>query len=159
MFKTRCFRYSPKAPNLGNYVIYGVCASEVLVDILTGQHQVVRVDILEDTGNSISPSIDIGQVEGAFVMGQGYWSTEKLVFSNDGELLTNRTWNYKPPGAKDIPVDLRVKFPKNNPNPVGVLKSKGDGLNCRYKICDLLTMFKQLQQNRRCVCHVPCHLQ
>lgn len=124
---TATYMFKPTPPNLERYPIYGVCAAEVLVDILTGLHQVVRVDILEDTGNSMSPGIDIGQVEGAFVMGLGYWTTEKLVFSEDGALLTNRTWTYKPPGAKDIPIDLRVKFPSNNPNPVGVLKSKATG--------------------------------
>jgi xanthine dehydrogenase/oxidase len=73
----------------------------------------------------MSPDIDIGQIEGAFVMGMGYHTTELIVFNYEGKILTNNTWTYHPPGAKDIPCDFRVKFPKNNPNPVGVLKSKG----------------------------------
>lgn len=81
---------------------------------------------MEDTGNSISPSIDMGQVEGGFVMGLGMWTTENVQFDSDGRIVTNRSWNYKIPGPKDIPVDFRVTFPANNPNPTGVLKSKGN---------------------------------
>lgn len=120
-------RQSDQSPNPPpNYTIYGVCVSEVMLDVLTGNYIATRVDILEDVGNSISPSIDIGQVEGAFVMGMGLWMTEHVTFDDDGKILTNRSWNYKIPGAKDIPVDFRVYFPKNNPNPTGVLKSKGN---------------------------------
>ncbi|EFA13013.1 xanthine dehydrogenase/oxidase [Tribolium castaneum] len=116
--------FSPNEPNVNTYLIYGVCATEVLVDVLTGQHIISRVDLIEDTGQSMSPAIDIGQVEGAFVMGMGYYTTEKIVYNYEGKILTNNTWTYYPPGPKDIPVDFRVKFPKDNPNPVGVLKSK-----------------------------------
>lgn len=60
-----------------------------------------------------------------FFSGIGYYTTEEIVFSPEGELLTTRTWNYKPPGAKDIPLNFRIKFPENNPNPIGILKAKG----------------------------------
>lgn len=98
--------------------------SEVEVDVLTGVYQITRVDILEDTGSSTSPLIDIGQIEGAFIMGVGLWTTEETIFTSEGRLLTNRTWTYKVPCAQDIPIDFRVKMPKNNPNPAGVLFSK-----------------------------------
>lgn len=64
------FSYSPNQPSIQSYPIFGVCATDVEIDILTGQVQISRVDIIEDVGNSMSPLIDIGQVEGAFVMGK-----------------------------------------------------------------------------------------
>ncbi|XP_044766830.1 indole-3-acetaldehyde oxidase-like [Coccinella septempunctata] len=120
-------QYSPKSPFLEAYYVYGACAAEVELDILTGQHQVTRVDLIEDTGTSLSPYVDIGQVEGAFIMGLGYFTSEKLIYDEKGKMLTNNTWTYKPPGMRDIPIDFRVKFPKNRPNPVGVLQSKAVG--------------------------------
>ncbi|XP_052748813.1 uncharacterized protein LOC113513041 [Galleria mellonella] len=110
------------------YDVYGVCAIEVELDVLTGTHVVKRVDLLEDAGISLSPDIDVGQIEGAFIMGLGLWTTEQLVYDQKtGRLLTDRTWTYHPPGAKDIPVDFRITLQPNAPNPAGVLRSKATG--------------------------------
>jgi xanthine dehydrogenase/oxidase len=108
------------------YEVCGVCACEIELDVLTGQYLIKRVDLLEDAGTSMNANIDMGQVEGAFVMGMGYFTSEQIVIDENGQLLTNRTWNYKPPGARDIPVDFRIKFPKNTPNNGGVLNAKGE---------------------------------
>ncbi|CAG5043546.1 unnamed protein product [Parnassius apollo] len=113
--------------SLIGYDVYGVCCAEVCLDVLTGQHQVLRVDILEDTGQSLSPSVDVGQIEGAFIMGLGMWTSERLIYSKSGRLLTDSTWTYKPPGALDIPVDFRINFRRNSKNDAGVLWSKATG--------------------------------
>ncbi|XP_041981242.1 xanthine dehydrogenase-like [Aricia agestis] len=98
-----------------NYHIYGVTSVEVEIDVLTGESEIIRVDLLEDVGRSVNPEIDIGQVEGAFIMGAGYWTSENLVYDpTTGELLTNRTWEYWVPQARDIPQDFRVYFRKRS---------------------------------------------
>lgn len=114
-----------KIGDMQNYNIYGMALTEVEVDLLTGNHLIKRVDILEDAGESLSPFVDIGQIEGAFVMGLGYWLTEQLIYDRQtGQLLTNRTWNYKPPGAKDIPIDFRIEILRGSSNTGGFMRSK-----------------------------------
>nr|QIJ45704.1 aldehyde oxidase [Glyphodes pyloalis] len=122
------YMYSTTKEEVQPYDIYGVVAMEVEVDILTGNHDIRRVDLLEDTGRSLSPEIDVAQIEGAFVMGIGYWTSEKIIYDPaDGRVLTDRTWTYKPPGIKDIPADFRIYFRRNYKNPYGVLQSKATG--------------------------------
>ncbi|XP_069693946.1 uncharacterized protein [Periplaneta americana] len=140
----------PYNDDVKTYDIYGVTVCEVEVELLTGRHQILRVDILEDAGKSMSPEVDIGQVEGAFVMGLGYWLTEHIVYEpNSGNLLTNRTWNYKPLGAKDIPIDFRIEFRRNAANPFGVLRSKATGEPPLCMSCSVLFALKYALDSAR----------
>ena len=111
-------------PNDGNpftYCTYGAAVSEIQLDVLTGDVQILRADVLYDCGRSLNPAIDIGQVEGCFVTGIGYLLTEKLTYDDNGSLVTNGTYTYKPPSQKDIPIDFRVSLLKDSNNPEGVI--------------------------------------
>jgi len=109
------------------YNSYGVAISQIQLDVLTGEVQILRSDILFDCGISLNPAVDIGQCEGAFVMGIGYYLTEQLEVDTQGKLLQNGTWEYKPPTTKDIPIVFNVSLLKDTPNPLGVLNSKASG--------------------------------
>ncbi|XP_062703177.1 uncharacterized protein LOC109421858 [Aedes albopictus] len=114
-----------KATDVLPYFIWSLCSAEIEVDILTGNILIRQIDVQEDTGESMSPGIDIGQIEGAITMGLGYHLAEELIYdARNGKLLTDRTVNYKILGAKDIPVDFRINFLKGSSNPCGVLRSK-----------------------------------
>ena len=99
------------------YFAYGAACSEVLIDTLTGEYKLLRADILHDVGDSLNPAIDIGQVEGGFVQGMGWLTSEELVWDEQGKLLTNGPASYKIPAIGDVPADLRVTLLENRKNP------------------------------------------
>ncbi len=90
------------------YYAYGAAVSEVIIDTLTGEHRLLRVDILHDCGKSLNPAIDMGQIEGGFVQGAGWLTTEELWWNDRGELKTHAPSTYKIPTSSDLPVDFRV---------------------------------------------------
>ena len=90
------------------YNAYGAAVSEVVIDTLTGENRVTRVDILHDVGRSLNPAIDLGQIEGGFIQGMGWLTTEELVFSDKGKLLTHAPSTYKIPAASDRPEILNI---------------------------------------------------
>jgi xanthine dehydrogenase large subunit len=103
-----------------HYFACGAAVSEVEVSGLTGEHRLRRVDILHDAGRSLAPSIDRGQVEGAFVQGVGWLTCEEVVVDPAGRLLTHSPSTYKIPTAGDVPLDFRVSLLERAEQP-GVL--------------------------------------
>ena len=109
------------------YFAYGAACTEVAIDTLTGESRVLAVDILHDVGRSINPALDIGQIEGAFVQGMGWLTTEQQVWSEQGRLLTHAPSTYKIPTAGDVPDHFKVDlWPQPNPED-NVFDSKAVG--------------------------------
>lgn len=98
------------------YYAYGAAVSEVVIDTLTGEHRLTRVDILHDCGKSLNPAIDLGQVEGGFIQGAGWLTTEELWWDGDGQLKTHAPATYKIPTSRDIPCDFRVRLMESSAN-------------------------------------------
>ncbi len=98
------------------YFAYGAAAAEVTIDTLTGEYRVERVDILHDCGNSLNPAIDKGQIEGGFVQGMGWLTTEELVWDEKGQLKTHAPSTYKIPVASDRPRIFNVALLEKAPN-------------------------------------------
>ncbi len=109
------------------YFAYGAACAEIVVDTLTGENRVTRVDILHDVGASLNPAIDIGQIEGGFVQGMGWLTTEELVYAPDGRLLTHAPATYKIPVSSDVPADFRTLLYPNSARADTIYRSKAVG--------------------------------
>ncbi len=109
------------------YFAFGMAVSEVMIDTLTGAHRLLRTDIIHDVGDSINQGIDKGQVEGGFIQGVGWCTTEQVKWDKTGNLLNHSPDTYKIPTINDIPKDFRVDFLEGVPNPGTIRRSKAVG--------------------------------
>ncbi|SDX22940.1 xanthine dehydrogenase molybdopterin binding subunit [Roseicitreum antarcticum] len=110
------------------YFAYGVACSEVVLDTLTGENRILRTDILHDTGTSLNPALDIGQIEGGFVQGAGWLTMEELVWDASGRLRTHAPSTYKIPACSDRPEVFNVALwnQANLADTVGKSKAVGE---------------------------------
>jgi xanthine dehydrogenase large subunit len=126
------------------YFAYGAAASEVTVDTLTGEYVVDRADVLEDVGRSLNPAIDIGQVEGGFIQGMGWLTTEELWWDQKGQLRTHAPSTYKIPLASDVPRIFNVRLAEwsiNKEPAIGRSKAVGEPpLVLGYSVVEALSM-------------------
>ncbi|PJE57205.1 xanthine dehydrogenase molybdopterin binding subunit [Marinomonas sp. BSi20584] len=128
-YKTPKIGYDRKAAKGRPFLYYanGAAVAEVIVDTFTGEYKVTQVDILHDVGDSINADIDIGQIEGAFVQGMGWLTSEELSWDDKGRITTNSPANYKIPTSADIPEKFTVKLFDRANSEESVYRSKAVG--------------------------------
>ena len=128
-YDTPNLHWDPKTMNGHpfSYYAYGAAVAEVVVDTLTGEWKLLRADALYDAGKSLNPAIDIGQVEGAFIQGMGWLTTEELWWNPAGKLMTHAPSTYKIPGVSDCPEDFRVRLFENSNVEDSIHRSKAVG--------------------------------
>ncbi|PJF09480.1 xanthine dehydrogenase molybdopterin binding subunit [Pseudorhodobacter sp. MZDSW-24AT] len=125
------------------YFAYGAAVTEVVIDTLTGENRILRADLLHDTGSSLNTALDIGQVEGAYVQGAGWLTTEELVWDGKGRLTTHAPSTYKIPACSDRPDVMNVALwdKPNREDTVGRSKAVGEppfmlGISALYALSD-----------------------
>src|SRR5580658_3971818 len=128
-YRTPGISYDPKTGQGKpfHYFAYGAAVSEVELDGFTGDCRVRRVDILEDVGESLSPIIDRGQIEGGFMQGLGWLVMEELLWTHDGRVATNSASTYKLPSWSELPDEFRVAFLERAAEPGVIFGSKAVG--------------------------------
>ena len=110
------------------YFCYGAAVSEVIIDTLTGENKVLRVDILHDAGKAINPAIELGQIEGGFLQGAGWLTMEEVKWKTNGQITTYSPSTYKIPAVSDMPEKFNVEIFKDGKNKENVVnKSKTTG--------------------------------
>ena len=128
-YKTPNIWYDRKSAQGNPFLYYanGAACSEVIIDRLTGATHIERVDILHDTGNSLNPALDKGQIEGGFVQGAGWLTSEELKWDDKGRLLTNSPATYKIPAISDRPTKLTIELLDKPNSAATIARSKAVG--------------------------------
>ncbi|KAF8659338.1 hypothetical protein HU200_058541 [Digitaria exilis] len=114
-------------PAFKSYLNYGAGISEVEVDVLTGATTILQSDLVYDCGQSLNPAVDLGQVEGAFIQGVGFFTNEEYATNSDGMVINDGTWTYKIPTVDTIPKQFNVEMINSAPDKKRVLSSKASG--------------------------------
>ncbi|EAQ14673.1 xanthine dehydrogenase molybdenum binding subunit apoprotein [Maritimibacter alkaliphilus HTCC2654] len=109
------------------YFAHGAAITEVVIDTLTGENKILRVDILHDVGQSLNPAVDVGQIEGGFVQGAGWLTTEELVWDDKGVLRTHAPSTYKIPACSDRPDVFNVALWNGENHVPTIYRSKAVG--------------------------------
>ena len=109
------------------YFAYGASVTEVVIDTLTGENRILRTDILHDAGKSLNPALDIGQIEGGYVQGAGWLTSEELVWDGAGRLRTHAPSTYKIPACSDRPDVFNVNLFENENRENTIHRSKAVG--------------------------------
>lgn len=109
------------------YFAYAAACSEVLIDTLTGENRLLRADILYDAGRSLNPAVDLGQIEGGFIQGAGWLTSEELWWDEKGRLMTHAPSTYKIPSVSDCPPVMNVAFFENGNTEDSIYQSKAVG--------------------------------
>ncbi|XP_039139815.1 indole-3-acetaldehyde oxidase-like [Dioscorea cayenensis subsp. rotundata] len=114
-------------PSSKEYLNYGAAISEVEIDLFTGATTILRTDLTYDCGKSLNPAVDLGQIEGSFVQGIGFFMSEEFITNSEGLVVTDGTWTYKIPTVDTIPKQFNVEFLDSGHHEKRVLSSKASG--------------------------------
>ncbi|XP_057782091.1 indole-3-acetaldehyde oxidase-like [Salvia miltiorrhiza] len=119
--------YFVPEPSSTKYLNYGAAVSEVEICVLTGEKSILRTDIIYDCGQSLNPAVDLGQIEGSFIQGVGFFMLEEYLTNEEGLVTTNSTWTYKIPSLDNIPKQFNAEVLNSGRHPGRVLSSKASG--------------------------------
>ena len=121
------YDYEKQQGDISYFFVWGAAVSVVEIDVLSGHYRIIKSTIVQDCGKSLNPLLDIGQAEGGFLFGVGYYMTEEMIYTSKGQLISNNVSSYKIPGPSDIPLDWDIELLNHDPSNSGLHNSKGIG--------------------------------
>lgn len=121
------YDYEKQQGDISYFFVWGAAVSVVEIDVLSGHYRILKSNIVQDCGKSLNPLLDIGQAEGGFLYGVGYYMTEEMIYTEKGELISNNVSSYKIPGPGDIPLDWDIELLNYDPKHSSLHNSKGIG--------------------------------
>ena len=121
------YNYEEQQGDISYFFVWGAAMSVVEIDVLSGHYRILKSNIVQDCGRSLNPLLDIGQAEGGFLFGVGYYMTEEMIYTAKGQLVSNNVSSYKIPGPGDIPLDWDIELLNHDPDHSGLHNSKGIG--------------------------------
>lgn len=121
------YDYEKQQGDISYFFVWGAALSVVEIDVLSGHYRIIKSNVVQDCGKSLNPLLDIGQAEGGFLYGIGYYMTEEMIYTPKGQLISNNVSSYKIPGPADIPLDWDIELLNHDPTNSGLHNSKGIG--------------------------------